>query len=145
MLKGKLWCHWKHHIRIAARQHHWRGQQLFVRSLSLFHQNENALITLRFGKGCSCQGWGRTLAQSPDTVSLSPSLMLSLLGPTAFPTKGAALQEQKSSFFLYEHSLEFTPLAKCGGTHLWRNRDMVPTLVLMCKPKDSASVFRNQT
>lgn len=95
----------------------WRGQQLFVRSWSLFHQIENALITLRFGKG-----WGRTPAQCPDTVSLSPSLTLSLLKPTAFPTKGAALQEQKSSFFFYEHSLEFTLLAKCGGMHLWRNR-----------------------
>lgn len=97
-------------------------------------------MTLRFGKG-----WGTIPAQSPATVSLSLSLMLSLLRPTAFPTKGAALQEQKSSFFFYEHSSEFTPLAKRGGTHLWRNRDMVPTLVLTCKPKDSASVFRNQT
>lgn len=120
------------------------GQQLFVRSWTLSHQTENALITLRLS-GLLMPGLGRTPAQSPDTVSLPPSLMLSLLRPTAFPTKGAALQEQKSSFFLYEHSLEFTPLAKCGGTHLWRNRDMVPTLVLMCKPKDSASVFRNQT
>lgn len=154
MLKGKLWCRRQCHVRNAAGQYHRRGTTAFCNvSISILPKRACIDNPAAWVRAANPKSGARNQPGPTATVQSPLPLTPMLIRPTAFrlATNRAALQEQKSYFFFfnyyyfYEYTLEFTPLAKRTGMHLERDTDMVAILFLMCKPKDSASVFRNQT